>query len=109
MRQALDHDEVGLVVAADPHTVYALVSDVTRTPQFIPYLRECTWLDGATGPAVGARFKAVNSVGRDRHGATHRLSQWSIRVENSPSNAPRCSPARSNGGIASHPRKGAPG
>lgn len=64
MRQALDHDEVGLVVAADPQTVYALVSDVTRTPQFSPYLRECRWLDGATGPAVGARFKAVNSVGR---------------------------------------------
>ena len=24
----------------------------------------CTWLDGASGPAVGAQFKAVNHAGR---------------------------------------------
>ena len=24
----------------------------------------CEWLDGATGPAVGARFKAINQQGR---------------------------------------------
>ena len=64
MRQTLDTDEVRLVIAADPNTLYDLISDVTRTPEFSPNIRECLWLDGATGPAVGARFKAINRAGR---------------------------------------------
>jgi hypothetical protein len=44
--------------------VYALVADVTRTPEFSPEVQRCTWLDDATGPAVGARFEAVNKVRR---------------------------------------------
>ncbi|MCV2488177.1 SRPBCC family protein [Geodermatophilus sp. YIM 151500] len=58
--QTLDHDEVSAVIAAPPETVYALVADVTRTPDFSPEIASCRWLDGATGPAVGARFEAVN-------------------------------------------------
>ncbi len=64
MRQQLDHDEVCTVVDADAHTLFGIVSDVTRTPELSPNVRECTWLDGATGPVVGARFKAVNYAGR---------------------------------------------
>lgn len=60
--QTLDHDSVSLHMNARPETVYALVADVTRTPEFSPEILECTWLDGATGPAVGARFKARNKV-----------------------------------------------
>ncbi len=59
--QTLDRDEVSTVVAAPPEDVYALVADVTRTPEFSPEVVSCTWLDGATGPAVGARFEAVNT------------------------------------------------
>lgn len=62
MIQALDHDTVSLRMHATPEAVYALVSDVTRTPEFSPEILECTWLGGATGPAVGARFKARNKV-----------------------------------------------
>ena len=62
--QSLDHDDVSVHVDAPPDLVYALVSDVTRTPQFSPEVRLCTWLDGATGPVVGARFEAVNKVSR---------------------------------------------
>ena len=40
------------------------MSDVTRTPEFSPEILRCTWLDGATGPAVGARFAATNKVPR---------------------------------------------
>jgi hypothetical protein len=58
--QTLDRDEVSTVVAASPETVYALVADVTRTPEFSPEVTSCSWLDGASGPAVGARFEAVN-------------------------------------------------
>ena len=58
--QTLDRDEVSTTVAASPDEVYDLVADVTRTPEFSPDIVRCTWLDGATGPAVGARFEAVN-------------------------------------------------
>jgi Polyketide cyclase / dehydrase and lipid transport len=62
--QALDHDEVSLSINASPGSLYALVADVTRTPEFSPEVQRCRWLGGATGPAVGARFEAVNRVGR---------------------------------------------
>jgi len=58
--QTLDHDEASISIDAAPEVVYALVADVTRTPEFSPEILDCTWLDGATGPAVGARFKATN-------------------------------------------------
>ena len=62
--QTLDHDSVTAHIDAPPDAVYALVADVTRTPEFSPEVSRCTWLDGATGPAVGARFVAVNQMPR---------------------------------------------
>src|SRR5262245_25843917 len=60
--QTLDRDSVTAYMEASPETVYALVADVTRMPEFSPEILRCTWLDGATGPAVGARFAARNKV-----------------------------------------------
>jgi hypothetical protein len=60
--QTLDRDEVSMLIHAPAEDVYALVADVTRTPEFSPAVVRCTWLDGATGPAVGARFEAVNTT-----------------------------------------------
>jgi hypothetical protein len=62
MIQQLDHDTVSLRIAAQPDTIYELVADVTRTPDFSPEIVECRWVDGATGPKVGARFKARNKM-----------------------------------------------
>jgi hypothetical protein len=62
--QTLDRDEVTVHVKAPPDVVYRIVSDVTRMPEFSPEIVRCEWLDGATGPAVGARFKATNKVPR---------------------------------------------
>lgn len=62
MKQDLDHDTVTLHMDASPREIYDVVADVTRTPELSPEILECTWLDGATGPAVGARFKARNKV-----------------------------------------------
>jgi hypothetical protein len=62
MIQDFDTDTVSLRMRARPEEIYALVSDVTRTPEYSPEVTRCTWLDGATGPAVGARFKAVNKM-----------------------------------------------
>ncbi len=56
----LRRDQVVRHVAAPPEAVYAVVADVTRTPQWSPEVISCTWLDGATGPAAGARFTARN-------------------------------------------------
>jgi hypothetical protein len=69
--QSLDRDELSIHVDAPARELYELVSDVTRTPQFSPEVVKCVWLDGATGPAVGARFEATNTVGRGR--------QWNNR------------------------------
>jgi hypothetical protein len=62
--QVLDHDQVSLLIAAAPGEVYDVVADVTRTPEFSPEVLRCEWIGGAAGPAVGARFKAVNRVSR---------------------------------------------
>ena len=60
--QTLDHDSVTIRIDAPAAAVYEMVADVTRTPEFSPEILSCTWLDGATGPAVGARFAARNKV-----------------------------------------------
>jgi len=42
---------------APPDRVWDLVSDVTKIGRYSPETFEAEWLDGATGPAVGARFR----------------------------------------------------
>lgn len=44
-------------MSASPARVWDLVSDVTRIGRYSPETFEAEWLDGATGPAVGARFR----------------------------------------------------
>ena len=56
-------------MAADPTSVYALVSDVTRIGRYSPETFEAEWLDGATGPAVGAKFRG--HVKRNQKGPTY--------------------------------------
>lgn len=60
----IPHDEVTVEIAAAPEVVYALVSDVTRMGEWSPECFKAVWTKGATGPAVGARFKAWNRGGR---------------------------------------------
>jgi hypothetical protein len=47
-------------IAAAAEEVYALVADISRMGEWSPECRRCTWTGGATGPVVGARFKARN-------------------------------------------------
>jgi len=44
-------------MSAPPEEVWAVVSDITNTGKFSPETFEAEWLDGATGPAVGSRFR----------------------------------------------------
>jgi hypothetical protein len=56
----LDRDEVRLHIDAPAESLYDLVSDVVRTPQWSPEVISCSWLDGHTRATVGARFLARN-------------------------------------------------
>ena len=59
-----------LTISASAQELYDLVSDVANMGRLSP---ECTggkWLDGATGPAVGARFKGSNKRGIVRWSTT---------------------------------------
>lgn len=42
---------------AAPQTVWSLISDVTQIGRFSPETFEAQWLDGASGPVVGAKFR----------------------------------------------------
>lgn len=64
--QTLDHDSTSITIDAPPEVVFDLVSDIHQMARFSPELVSCRWLNGAERAAVGARFEAVNHVGRAR-------------------------------------------
>ena len=64
MTERRSHDSVTIEIDAPPDEVYGLVSDITRMGEWSPECYRCEWTKGATGPAVGARFKAKNKGGR---------------------------------------------
>ena len=63
------HDAVTVHMAAPPAMVWALVSDVTKIGSYSPETFEAQWLGGATGPAIGARFRG--HVKRNGKGPTY--------------------------------------
>ncbi len=63
------HDSVTVHIAAPPDRVWEVVSDVTRIGRYSPETFDAEWLDGATGPAVGARFRG--HVKRNGKGPTY--------------------------------------
>ncbi len=66
-------DQTSLRIAAPPQRIYDLVTDVAGMGRLSP---ECTggrWLDDATGPAVGARFKGTNKRGFVRWSTTNTV------------------------------------
>jgi uncharacterized protein YndB with AHSA1/START domain len=60
--------QVATWIDASPRRVWELVSDIQLMPTMSQELQSIEWLDGATEPAVGARF-----VGRSKHEA---LGEW---------------------------------
>ena len=63
---------VRIHVDASPEAVWSMVSDVTKIGRFSPETFEAEWVDGATGPAVGARFR-----GHVRRNGRRWLTYWS--------------------------------
>ena len=60
--------QVRIWIDAPPARVWGLVSDIELMPAMSSELQSVEWLDGATGPAAGARF-----LGRSRHEA---MGEW---------------------------------
>lgn len=54
------HLEVSRIIAASPEAVYGAIADVTRMGEWSPECRSCEWVEGSTGPAVGAMFDGTN-------------------------------------------------
>jgi len=81
-------------MAAPPERVWELVSDVTRIGEFSPETFDGEWLDGATGPAVGARFRG--HVKRNEKGPTY----WS------PATVTECEPGRVFAFVVGPPGRG---
>jgi len=50
-------DSVTVHVNASPQVCWDIAADVTRIGELSPETLEAEWLDGATGPAVGAKFR----------------------------------------------------
>ena len=50
-------DLVTVHMAAPAEKIWDLVSDVTKIGRYSPETFEAEWLEGATGPAVGAKFR----------------------------------------------------
>ncbi len=50
-------ESVTVHIDAPPERIWDLVSDVTKIGRYSPETFEAEWLEGATGPAVGARFR----------------------------------------------------
>jgi len=55
--RGLVNESVTVHIDAPASEVWSLVADVTRIGEYSPETFEAEWTDGATGPAVGARFR----------------------------------------------------
>jgi hypothetical protein len=51
------HESVTVHMSARADDIWNLVADVRNIGRFSPETFEAEWLDGATGPALGARFR----------------------------------------------------
>ncbi|HYD09106.1 MAG TPA: SRPBCC family protein [Acidimicrobiales bacterium] len=67
-------------IKASPQAVWDAITDVTRMGEFSPECHTCTWKDGATGPAAGARFEGQNKNG---------TFEWSTECEVTEAEAPK--------------------
>ncbi|MEO6886560.1 MAG: SRPBCC family protein [Jatrophihabitantaceae bacterium] len=62
-------DSVTVHMNASPDSAWSLVSDITNTGRWSPETIDAQWLDGASAPAVGVRFRG--QVKRNGRGPTY--------------------------------------
>ena len=71
---------VTVPMAAQADEIWNIVADVRNTGKFSPEVMEAEWLDGATEPALGARFRGHVQANRDRSGLLDSLPRDSMRA-----------------------------
>lgn len=59
---------VAALIAAPPEAIWPIISDIAFPARHSSEFRGADWLDGATGPALGARFEGRN--------ANSSLGEW---------------------------------
>ncbi len=69
----LREESQSVVIEAPAERIYSLVADLPRMGDWSPECRRVEWLDGSTGPAVGATFVGHNQ------GGPAGLMKWSRR------------------------------
>lgn len=62
-------------IAAPPQRVWELVSDITRMGEWSPESTGGSWIKGADGPEVGARFKGTNEAGGKKWSTTCEVTE----------------------------------
>jgi uncharacterized protein YndB with AHSA1/START domain len=62
--------EASIEIDAPAEHVYRAVADLSRMGEWSPECHRCEWIDGADGPAVGARFRGHNHIGPVRWNTT---------------------------------------
>jgi hypothetical protein len=71
------HGTESVEIDRDPATVFAAIVDVTRIGEWSPECIGARWIEGATGPAVGAKFAGDNKL--ELAGIT--VMKWSTTSE----------------------------
>jgi hypothetical protein len=66
-------DRASVHIAAPADRIYDIVSDITKMGRLSPECTGGSWLGGATGPAVGARFRGWNKRGLARWFTTNTV------------------------------------
>jgi uncharacterized protein YndB with AHSA1/START domain len=62
-----------IVIHAPAEVVYDLVADPLRMSDWSPECVRCLWIDGATQPGIGARFRGTSRNGRRRWRTTSTI------------------------------------
>lgn len=65
--------EVSEEIAAPAERVWAMIADLPRMGEWSPENEGATWLGGAAGPAVGARFRGTNRNGAKQWRTSGRI------------------------------------
>jgi hypothetical protein len=69
-------DQVTHVVAASLEETWAVVADLDGIGARSPECSRVQWLDGATGPGAGARFRGLNRLGPVRWSTVCTIEEW---------------------------------
>jgi uncharacterized protein YndB with AHSA1/START domain len=69
----LRHDSHSIVIEAPAERLYSMVADLSRMGEWSPECQKVEWLQGSTGPEVGACF-----IGHNK-GGPGGLMKWSRR------------------------------